>query len=615
MGGLQLLANPSSVTAVLQNATTVLVSWGPVAGAVTYTVRRNTSVLAQQITGLSLTDSGLPPSTLENYTVSAVNAAGEGPQSLIASVTTPGGPVPAQVVGLSAVAVSATQINLSWTAQANTTYTVYQSGATLVNNLVNPNFNVTGLQAGFIYSFTVAASNINGIGPQSLPTNTVTLPGQVQNLVVTSVTTNSATLTWNSVAASTLYKIYRNGTSSNSVGAGTLTFTDTGLNPSTTYTYAVSAVNASGEGVKSTITSATTSGSGGITVLSFLDSLRGTGTMLSGCHWDQFTSPAGGTYGNGLDLFLPSGPQVQTPTNITVNDNVNGDTHLCPAMIAVWLNDGAGSTPTQAQCIATAQGLLDANTIVQINYAPASPVNGSFTGPGGEFPNIITNNGNSTFNNFMYGSGGPGAPNGGIWLQAQHLLALAPHGTVIFRMFFENNLGTGNGGWWFGTGGGGPTSAQFVTMWKQVVDYMTTLGVDFVNKVLLHWCVNTFGAGSVSGNDPGPSYRAIVGGDLYGPTTQAQVTGYLTNGSACFPYLQSLGVPMLFGEFGVASSSNQTVTQNTYDTSIFDQAVQSAASNLVGGMCWCQNYALPLQNHAQRYLQNTITRSQLPNLL
>lgn len=347
-------------------------------------------------------------------------------------------------------------------------------------------------------------------------------------------------------------------------------------------------------------------GSPAAVLLAWMNSLRGSGAIFSAMHWNQFCAPGGQSVGgNGFNQFLNVDNTLQ---NLTVNDPGNGgDTHLCPAGIAIWLNEGASSTPTQAQCLAAAQALLSTTprTIVQVNYAPPSP-----TGGGGEFPGVLDPT-NAIYQKFMWGVGGtasaPTAPSVGN--QMLLLKQLAPFGPVIFRPLFENNIFPS---WWYGTQGAGPSPTQFVALWQQIVNYGTSLGVDFTNHVLLHWCLNANGSAAAA-NDPGAGYRRVVGADLYGPNTQADVIASL-NGStgSVFPYMNGLGVPVLLGEFGVHSFNNGSVTQFTYDTSIFDSAIQSACSNLVGAFCWTQNYTPSVQLNALRWLQNCVTRGQLP---
>jgi hypothetical protein len=362
---------------------------------------------------------------------------------------------------------------------------------------------------------------------------------------------------------------------------------------------------------------------GGIPLLVYLNSLRGSGKMLSGQHSDHFADADSGTYGKGLDQFTPA--TGATPANITITDARSGDTGLAPAILGVFLNSAGtcGSVLTLAQGIAIANGQLAANGIVQVTYDQPSPTQTShrgcnFKGNGTEFPAVITP-GTRAYQVYMYGNaggalGGTGmactavAPCGGVWAQAQALKAL--NGTVLFRTLAEGNLG--RGGNWYSThgtsgGSGGASNANYVTLMRQTIDYLRSLGV---RNVLYVYNMNVH-SGGYSQNDPGPNYRAVVSIDYYGPTTQSGVLAGMTAGNG-FSYANSLGIPFLLSEVGAYSPNNRLVSTLTYDNSIWSQAIQSGASNLVGTIVWNQHWCLQCQLNALGYLQNNITRAQLP---
>jgi chitinase len=81
-------------------------------------------------------------------------------------------------------------------------------------------------------------------------------PAAPTGLHATGTTSSSVSLAWTAVSGASSYNVYRNGTR---VGSATSTsFTDTGLAASTTFSYAVTAVNSAGESARSTTVSATT---------------------------------------------------------------------------------------------------------------------------------------------------------------------------------------------------------------------------------------------------------------------------------------------------------------------------------------------------------------------
>src|SRR4029077_13056792 len=99
-----------------------------------------------------------------------------------------------------------------------------------------------------------------------------TAPGSPTGLTATSVSTSQINLSWvapvnNGGSAITGYKIERStdsGTTWSTIVANTAststTYSNTGLNPSTSYTYRVSAINSVGTSPPSNTASATTSG-------------------------------------------------------------------------------------------------------------------------------------------------------------------------------------------------------------------------------------------------------------------------------------------------------------------------------------------------------------------
>ncbi|MGW3632601.1 chitinase [Streptomyces sp. NPDC005122] len=94
-----------------------------------------------------------------------------------------------------------------------------------------------------------------------------TIPAAPAGLAVSSTTSSSVSLTWNTVSGATGYNVYRSGTKVTAVTGTSATVT--GLAASTSYPFQVTATNSAGESVKSaTVTGTTgaTSGGGGGTL-------------------------------------------------------------------------------------------------------------------------------------------------------------------------------------------------------------------------------------------------------------------------------------------------------------------------------------------------------------
>lgn len=203
------------------------------------------------------------------YMVSAVNSAGEGPQSNEISTipaTTPSAPT------ISSAAPGNAQIALTWTAPSSnggstiTGYNVYRGTSAAGESLQATIGNVftykdSSLANGQTYYYKISAVNSIGEGPQSSEASATpfTVPSAPQNFVATAGS-SQVTLTWmapssNGGSSISGYKVYR-GTASGSEAilitlGNVLTYVDTGLASGQTYYYKISALNSAGEGVPS----------------------------------------------------------------------------------------------------------------------------------------------------------------------------------------------------------------------------------------------------------------------------------------------------------------------------------------------------------------------------
>ncbi len=227
---------------------------------------------------LTYTDLGLTNGVTYYYTVSAVNAMGEGPQSNEANATPSVAPsVPSAPQALGGVAGNA-QVDLTWSAPVSdggspiTNYTIYRGlssgGEAFLVQIGNVlTYMDLGLTNGVSYYYEVSAVNAVGEGPLSNEASATpaTIPSAPTGLAATPGN-SQVILTWSAPgsdggATITNYRIHR-GLSSGAEAflvqiGNALTHTDLGLTNGVPYYYEVSAVNSVGEGPLSNEASAT----------------------------------------------------------------------------------------------------------------------------------------------------------------------------------------------------------------------------------------------------------------------------------------------------------------------------------------------------------------------
>ncbi len=171
-------AAPTNITATAASQTAVNLSWNAVTGATGYKVEyshNGTSgwtEAASAVTATTYQCGGFLSGFMYFFRVRAYNASGNGPYSAIVSAATLSeGTLPAAPTGLTATVASTTQINLSWTDNANneTAYKVERStdnstwtvlSAALAANTAG--YSSTGLAAGTRYYYRVSAINATG---------------------------------------------------------------------------------------------------------------------------------------------------------------------------------------------------------------------------------------------------------------------------------------------------------------------------------------------------------------------------------------------------------------------------------------------------------------------
>jgi fibronectin type 3 domain-containing protein len=262
-------AVPVELGVELVSATSVRVFWDAVPDATQYEVYDETN--SRMTTYTSLIISELKENTTYRFTVKAGNATGWSVPSDAVSITTPASAaIPAAPSGVTATALSISEIIVSWQPSGGATKYQVHDGAKDYDT-DKTYYTVQGLSENTAYQFTVKAGNNAGWSAASTPpASAATLsakpegsaPAAPTGVTATALASGEVLVTWTvAVGAETYLVAY--GTAQNATttfGASTLeNFTTViGLSPNTVYYFSVKAGNSSGWSVASDTASATT---------------------------------------------------------------------------------------------------------------------------------------------------------------------------------------------------------------------------------------------------------------------------------------------------------------------------------------------------------------------
>ena|GEM_PF-1661914 len=278
-------ANPGYTTLTLNWSASSVSSGCTLAGYNIYRNGSSTPLNGTLITGTSYPDTGLTASGGSGtgsytYTVEAVDSkGGKSSKSASGTATTKADDqAPNQVTGVTAAANGAAQINVSWGASSDLPnpggvgiagYQILRSlssssGFSQINTVgaSTLSYSDTTVSASTKYYYEVVAydavvpiGNANASAPSAVVNATTAAPTCSGNpttptsLVSTGSNLSTISLSWSASSPSagcTLagYHVYRNGTLLGTSPTGT-TFTDSGLNQNTTYSYTVQAYDTS----------------------------------------------------------------------------------------------------------------------------------------------------------------------------------------------------------------------------------------------------------------------------------------------------------------------------------------------------------------------------------
>lgn len=230
----------------------------------------------------SYSDTNLNASTTYYYRMYAYNAAGNSNSTNVANGTTQSNAVtlPNAPTGLNVAAVSSTQINLSWTdnsgdesgfkiERALSSSGPFSLLATTGANIIS--YSNTGLTASTTYYYRIYSYNSAGNSTATSVSSAMTsgtAPNAPSGLSAAGVSATQINLSWNDNSNNeTGFKVERSTSSTGTysliatLGAGVVSYSNTGLNISSTYYYRVYAYNANGNSANSSLVSASTFGS------------------------------------------------------------------------------------------------------------------------------------------------------------------------------------------------------------------------------------------------------------------------------------------------------------------------------------------------------------------
>src|SRR6266699_2224788 len=341
---------PSTPTGLLASAVSssqVNLSWTASTdnvGVTGYRVYRAGALLVTLGAVTTYQNTGLTASTTYSYTVQAVDAAGNASaQSTSASATTQTAPdtvPPSAPTGLTGTAVSPTQINLTWNASTDnvavTSYQVYLNGGVMISNAPGTSFQHTGLTPGTTYTYRVSAADaVPNYSPWNDQPVSVTTPAAADTvapstptgLLASAVSSSQINLTGTATTDNvgvTGYRVYRAGALLATLGAVSI-YQNTGLTPSTTYSYTVQAFDAAGNAsAQSVSASATTQAAADTTAPSTPTGLLASAVSSSQINlsWSASTDNVGVA---GYKVFR-NGVQITTTSALAY-----GNTGLSPA--------------------------------------------------------------------------------------------------------------------------------------------------------------------------------------------------------------------------------------------------------------------------------------------
>ena len=283
---------PASLAASAASTSQINVTWSGNSGnanIVGYTVAAATNsafsgAVYQYVAGAGSTSyshTGLAPGTTVYYKIKAEGTSDAYDSAYTAATTaTTSSAAPNAPSNLSASVISSSQINLTWTDNSTNetgfevkraTDSAFTQNVTWIGGIQGASYSNTGLASSTTYYYKVRAEGTTQDSAYSnvvsATTSAATIPQAPSNLDATAVSNTQINLTWTDNSSNeTGFEVKRatdSGFTQNVTWIGGITgtsYSNVGLNPSTTYYYAVRAEGTAGKSAYSASDSATTTG-------------------------------------------------------------------------------------------------------------------------------------------------------------------------------------------------------------------------------------------------------------------------------------------------------------------------------------------------------------------
>ena len=301
---------PTSLQMTSRSATEIDISWAASSdnvGVTGYHVYRAAALVAT-VVDPNYADLSLTPNTNYTYTVAAFDAAANEslPSAGLGASTLADTSAPSIPSNVHQTGQTTSSITIAWNASSDnvgvTSYDIYRNGS-LVRSQPGTSYTDTSLGVYTGYAYTIAArdaaNNGSNLSAQlnAFTAQDITAPTVPDMLHRTTSTVSSISLAWNASTDDvgvTGYRVYRSG--SLLVTTGGTIFTDTGLSASSSYTYTVSAYDASSNASSQSAPFATTS-SNDTTAPTIPANLRASSTKDTSLAiaWDASTDDVGVT--------------------------------------------------------------------------------------------------------------------------------------------------------------------------------------------------------------------------------------------------------------------------------------------------------------------------------